>query len=77
MFERRCGFKQNIHIPNIFFGSVFTVNALDHDYFPGDYSITDLKLNVDTINTNFSSNLSSLRICLNSTRSLAGVSTAV
>jgi uncharacterized membrane protein YgcG len=64
MFENRCGFKQNIYVPNIFFGAAFAANALNHDYYPGAYSLTDLKLNVDTINTNIStinSDLSSAR----------------
>jgi hypothetical protein len=42
---------------------------LNHDYFPGAYSLNDLKLNVDSINTNIgtiNSNLSSLQIYLNS-----------
>jgi hypothetical protein len=69
MFENRCGFKNNIYVPNIFFGAAFVANALNHDYFPGAYSLNDLKLNVDSINTNIgtiNSNLSSLQIYLNS-----------
>jgi hypothetical protein len=69
MFENRCGFKNNIYVPNIFFGAAFAANALNHDYFPGAYSLNDLKLNVDSINTNIgtiNSNLSSLQIYLNS-----------
>ena len=37
MFENRCGFKNNIYVPNIFFGAVFAANAVNHDYFPGAY----------------------------------------
>jgi hypothetical protein len=69
MFENRCGFKNNIYVPNIFFGTVFVANVLNHDYFPGAYSLNDLKLNVDSINTNFgtlNSNITSLQIYLNS-----------
>jgi hypothetical protein len=69
MFETRCGLKKiymrYIYVLNIFFGSVFAANALDHNYFPVAYSSTDLELNVDTINTNVS-DLSSLQISLNS-----------
>jgi len=69
MFENRCGFKNNIYVPNIFFGAAYAANALNHDYFPGAYSLTDLKTNVDTINTNIvniNTNLQSLQIYLNS-----------
>ena len=69
MFENRCGFKNNIYVPNIFFGAAFAAKALNHDYFPGAYSLNDLKLNVDSIHTNIgtiNSNLSSLQIYLNS-----------
>jgi hypothetical protein len=61
MFENRCDFKNNIYVPNIFFGAAFAANALNHDYFPGAYSLNDLKLNVDSVNTNIgtiNSNLS-------------------
>jgi hypothetical protein len=69
MFENRCGFKNNIYVPNIFFGAAFAANALNHDYFPGAYSLNDLKLNVDSINTNIgtiNTSLLSLQIYLNS-----------
>jgi hypothetical protein len=69
LFENRCGFENNIYVPNTFFGAAFAANALNHDYFPGTYSLTDSKLNVDTINTNvgtINSNLSSLQTYLNS-----------
>jgi hypothetical protein len=68
MFENRCGFKNNIYVPNIFFGAAFAANALNHDYFPGAYSLNDLKLNVDSINTNIgtiNSNLLSLQLYIN------------
>ncbi len=64
MFENRCGFKNNIYVPNIFFGTTFAANAVNHDYFPGAYSLNDLKLNVDSMNTNvanINTNLLSLR----------------
>ena len=68
MFENRCGFKNNIYVPNIFFGAAFAANAVNHDYFPGAYSLNDLKLNVDSINTNvanINTNLLSLQLYFN------------
>jgi hypothetical protein len=35
-----------------FLGADYTVNVLNHDFPPGVYALSDLKLNVDTINTN-------------------------
>jgi hypothetical protein len=68
MFETRCGFNQYLYVPYIIFGAAFDANALDHNYSPGAYSLTDLKLNADTINTNINSinsNISYLQISLN------------
>ena len=62
IFENRCGFKNNIYVPDIFFGAAFTANALNHDYFPGAYSLNDLKLNVDSINTNIGTMISLMKI---------------
>jgi hypothetical protein len=53
MFENQCVFKNNIYVPDIFFGDAFVdVNTINHDYYPGAFSLNALKTNIDTLNTN-------------------------
>ena len=53
MFENQCGFKNNVYVPDLFFGAAFVAtNVINHNYYPGAFSLNMLKSNVDTINTN-------------------------
>jgi hypothetical protein len=69
MFENQCAFKNNIYVPNIFFGAAFVAaNTINHDYYPGAFSLNQLKTNVDTLTTNVNTidtKVSSLDVYLN------------
>jgi len=53
MFENQCGFKNNVYVPDLFFGAAFVAtNVINYNYYPGAFSLNMLKSNVDTINTN-------------------------
>ena len=69
MFENQCGFKNNIYVPDLFFDAAFAAtNVINHNYYPGAFSLNMLKSNVDTINTNvntLTTNVNNLQVYLN------------
>jgi hypothetical protein len=69
MFENQCGFKNNVYVPDLFFGAAFVAtNVINHNYYPGAFSLNMLKSNVDTINTNvntLTTNVNNLQVYLN------------
>ncbi len=71
MFENQCGFKNNVYVPDLFFGAAFVAtNVINHNYYPGAFSLNMLKSNVDTINTNvntLTTNVNNLTSFVNAT----------
>ncbi len=71
MFENQCAFKNNVYVPDLFFGTAFVAtNVINHNYYPGAFSLNLLKSNVDTINTNvntLTTNVNTLTAFVNAT----------
>jgi hypothetical protein len=71
LFKNQCGFKNNVYVPDLFFGAAFVAgNIINHNYYPGAFSLNTLKSNVDTINTNvntLTTNVNTLSAFVNAT----------